>query len=86
MNATYLRIDLVRQLRDGMYISFVIALPVVMYILFGTAFGAGGDLVGRGDTRFYVMSAMAAYGASIGATAMSAGPTGSSTSVSRRFN
>ena len=72
MNATYLRIDLVRQLRDGMYISFVIALPVVMYILFGTAFGAGGDLVGRGDTRFYVMSAMAAYGASIGATAIAA--------------
>ena len=72
MNATYLRIDLVRQLRDGMYISFVIALPVLMYILFGTAFGAGGDVLGRGDTRFYVMSAMAAYGASIGATAIAA--------------
>ncbi len=72
MNATYLRIDLVRQLRDGMYISFVIALPVLMYVLFGTAFGASGDAVGRGDTRFYVMSAMAAYGASIGATAIAA--------------
>ncbi|HEY0119936.1 MAG TPA: ABC transporter permease [Cellulomonas sp.] len=72
MNATYLRIDLVRQLRDGMYISFVVALPVLMYILFGTAFGASGDAVGRGDTRFYVMTAMAAYGASIGATAIAA--------------
>ncbi len=72
MNVTYLRIDLVRQLRDGMYISFVIALPVVMYLLFGTAFGASADVVGRGDTRFYVMSAMAAYGASVGATSIAA--------------
>lgn len=72
MNPTYLRIDLVRQLRDGMYISFVIGLPVVMYVLFGTAFGAGSEAVGRGDTRFYVMTAMAAYGASIGATAIAA--------------
>ena len=72
MNATYLRIDLVRQLRDGMYISFVIALPVVMYLLFGTAFGASADVVGRGDTRLYVMSAMAAYGASVGATSIAA--------------
>ena len=72
MNATYLRIDLVRQLRDGMYIGFVIVLPVVMYLLFGTAFGASADAVGRGDTRFYVMTAMAAYGASIGATAIAA--------------
>jgi ABC-2 type transport system permease protein len=72
VNATYLRIDLVRQLRDGMYISFVVALPVVMYLLFGTAFGANADVVGRGDTRFYVMSAMAAYGASVGATSIAA--------------
>jgi ABC-2 type transport system permease protein len=72
VNPTYLRIDLIRQLRDGMYISFVIGLPVVMYILFGTAFGASSDVVGRGDTRFYVMTAMAAYGASIGATAIAA--------------
>lgn len=72
MNATYLRIDLVRQLRDGMYISFVVALPVVMYVLFGTAFGAGADAVGRGDTRFYVMTAMAAYGASTAATSIAA--------------
>ena len=72
MNLTYLRIDLGRQLRDTMYVSFVVALPVVMYLLFGTAFGASGDVVGRGDSRFYVMSAMACYGAAIGATAIAA--------------
>ncbi len=72
MNLTYLRIDLVRQLREGMSIGFVIILPVVMYLLFGTTLGASGDIVGRGDSRFYVMSAMAAYGASVGATSIAA--------------
>jgi len=71
MNATYLRIDLLRQLRDVANIVFVVALPVFMYVLFGSTFGAGGELAGRGDVRFAVMTAMAAYGAAVATTAIS---------------
>lgn len=70
MNATYLRIDLVRQLRDVMNVAFAIGLPVVMYIVFGSTFASGDDSVGHGNARFYVLCAMAAYGASVATTAI----------------
>jgi ABC-2 type transport system permease protein len=70
VNATYLRIDLVRQLRDVMNIAFAIGLPVVMYIVFGSTFASGDDAVGHGNARFYVLSAMAAYGACVAATSV----------------
>ncbi len=71
MNATYLRIDLVRQLRDVMNVAFAVGLPVVMYIVFGSTFAAGDEAVGHGNARFYVLCAMAAYGASVAATSIS---------------
>lgn len=70
MNATYLRIDLVRQLRDVMNIAFAIGLPVVMYIVFGSTFASGDDPVGHGNARFYVLCAMAAYGACVATTSI----------------
>lgn len=71
MNGTYLRIDLRRQVRDVGNIVFVLALPVFMYVLFGNTFGAGGERIGRGDVRFVIMTAMAAYGASVATTSIS---------------
>ena len=68
MNATFLRIDLVRQLREVTTVGFTIGLPVVMYIVFGSTFASGDAPVGHGNARFYVLSAMAAYGASVATT------------------
>lgn len=70
MNATYLRIDLVRNLRDVMNIAFVIGLPVVMYVVFGSTFASGDDPVGRGNARFYMLCAMAAYAGSVATTSI----------------
>ncbi len=70
MNATYLRIDLIRQMRDVMNVVFSIGLPVVMYLVFGSTFAAGDDPVGAGNARFYVLCAMAAYGATVASTAL----------------
>lgn len=36
MSLTYFRIDLVRQLRDVGNMFFVIGLPVIMYLVFGS--------------------------------------------------
>ncbi|WP_425956972.1 ABC transporter permease [Xylanimonas sp. McL0601] len=71
MNATYLRIDLQRQLRDVANIVFVIGLPVAMYIIFGSTFGSGGEQAGYANVKFYVMTSMAVYGASVATTAIS---------------
>ncbi|GAB2466293.1 ABC transporter permease [Xylanimonas ulmi] len=70
MNLTYLRIDLQRQLRDVANIAFVIGLPVAMYLIFGTTFGAGDESAGHATVRFYVMASMAVYGASVATTAV----------------
>lgn len=70
MNLTYLRIDLARQLRDVGNIAFVVGLPVAMYIIFGSTFASGGEGVGNGNVRFYVMTSMAVYGASVATTAV----------------
>ncbi len=70
MNWTFLRIDLVRNLRDVANVAFVIGLPVVMLVIFGGTLGAGDDLVGRGNMQFYIMCAMAAYAGSVATTAV----------------
>ncbi|QAY71231.1 ABC transporter permease [Xylanimonas protaetiae] len=70
MNLTYLRIDLVRQLRDVANLAFVIGLPVVMYVIFGSTFGDGGEMARNGNVQFYVMTSMAIYGASVATTSI----------------
>lgn len=71
MNLTYLRIDLVRNLRDVGNMFFVVGLPVLMYVIFGSTFGAGGESAGNANVRFYVMVSMAVYGAAVATTAIS---------------
>ncbi|ACZ30924.1 ABC-2 type transporter [Xylanimonas cellulosilytica DSM 15894] len=71
MNLTYLRIDLTRQMRDVANLAFVIGLPVLMYLIFGSTFGDGGEMVRHGNVQFYVMTSMAVYGASVATTSIS---------------
>ncbi|MGP5395362.1 ABC transporter permease [Arthrobacter rhombi] len=70
MNATFIRIDLTRQLRDVMNLMFVLILPALMYVIFGLSFGYGDQASGHGNVKFYIMASMAAYGASVAATAV----------------
>jgi ABC-2 type transport system permease protein len=70
MNITYLAIDLKRQLRNVLTIIFAIGLPVALYLVFGSTFGAGGERAGAGNVKFYVMLSMAAYGATVATTSL----------------
>lgn len=69
MNPTYFRIDLTRQLRDATNLMFVLALPVAMYLLFGTQSGAD-ESAGNGNVAFYVLGSLAYYGAATGMVAV----------------
>ncbi|MEV4461513.1 ABC transporter permease [Microbispora sp. NPDC049633] len=60
----YVRLELIRTMRDGGYVIFGIAMPVVMYLLFTNLGLAPGD---RHDAAIYTMVGMAAYGALGGA-------------------
>ncbi len=71
MNLTYLRIDLVRQVRDVGNLAFIIGLPVVIYLVFGSGATHSEEMVGRGNIQFYVMVSMAVYGASVATTSIS---------------
>jgi ABC-2 type transporter. len=68
MNATFVRIDLTRQLRDVMNLMFVLVLPTLMYVIFGLSFSYANESAGNGNVKFYIMASMAAYGASVAAT------------------
>ncbi|MBX6381383.1 MAG: ABC transporter permease [Microbispora sp.] len=56
----YVRLELIRTMRDGGYVIFGIVMPVVMYLLFTNLGLAPGD---RHDAAIYTMVSMAAYGA-----------------------
>lgn len=68
MNLTYILIDLKRQLRDIGNITFIVLMPVVMYLIFGTSMAGSEAMAGNGNIRFYVMASMACYGAALAAT------------------
>lgn len=62
LSATYLRIELTRQLRDGFTLAFTLALPAFMYLIFGAGADWGSTRIGEGNVAFSVMVSMAAYG------------------------
>jgi ABC-2 type transport system permease protein len=70
VNLTYLRIDLVRHVRD-VNLALIIGLPVVIYLIFGSGAAHSEEMVGRGNIQFYVMVSMAVYGASVATTSIS---------------
>lgn len=72
MNATYIRIDLLRQLRAVPTMIFTIGLPSLMYLVFGAG-SYGSVTAGRGNVAFYVMASMATYGAVTAAVDVAAG-------------
>lgn len=71
MNPTYIGIELTRQARDWGNLMFVIALPVAMYLLFGTQTDAATQPAGHGNVAFYVLVSMAFYGAALATTSIS---------------
>lgn len=71
MNPTYIAIDLKRQFRDISNIMFTFAMPALMYVIFGATSGVGDYPAGHANVKFYIMSSMAAYGATTAAVAMS---------------
>jgi ABC-2 type transport system permease protein len=71
VNLTYLRIDLVRQVRDVGNLAFIIGLPVVTYLVFGSGAAHSEEMVWRGNVQFYVMVSMAVYGAPVATTSIS---------------
>lgn len=68
MNATYLRLEILRVLRQPQTAVFTIGLPVVLFLVFSSLFSGG--LGGIGSDA-YTMQSMAAYG-SLGACLFSA--------------
>ncbi|MGX1695559.1 ABC transporter permease [Microbacterium keratanolyticum] len=65
ISATMLRIEGVRQLRNPYTLAFTLAMPVVMYMLFGASAAYASRSAGHGNVSFYVMVSMAAYGTAV---------------------
>nr|NLD41771.1 ABC transporter permease [Actinomycetales bacterium] len=63
MNTTYLRLELLRVLREPVSLFFIVALPAFMYVIFGASMQWGAIEIGNGNVSMYTMIAMAAYGA-----------------------
>lgn len=58
----YLRMELIRQLHNPFTLAFTLALPALMYIIFGASQDYGTMSAGHGNVAFSVMVSMAAYG------------------------
>ncbi|WP_259363156.1 ABC transporter permease [Microbacterium esteraromaticum] len=65
ISMTMLQIEALRQLRNPYTLAFTLAMPVVMYLLFGAGPGYADLSVGHGNASFYVMASMAAYGTAV---------------------
>lgn len=63
MNATMIRIELLRIIRDPITMFFTTVLPAFLYYIFGASMNYGHYKYGAGNVSFYVMAGMAAYGA-----------------------
>src|SRR5690349_14485944 len=69
-NATLMRIELKRMLRNRRTIIFTLIFPAAMFLAFGGSSGSD-DRVGSGNVSAYIMVSMALYGAAL--TAASGG-------------
>jgi ABC-2 type transport system permease protein len=57
--------------RDVGNLAFIIGLPVVIYLVFGSGAAHSEEIVGRGNIQFYMMVSMTVYGASVATTSIS---------------
>lgn len=62
MNLHYLFIDIKRQLRNVSNTVFIIGIPLLMYLIFGSTQGASEEMAFHANVAFYVMVSMAIYG------------------------
>lgn len=65
VSMTMLNIEALRQLRNPYTLAFTLAMPVVMYLLFGANAAYADMSAGHGNVSFYVMTSMAAYGTAV---------------------
>ena len=63
MIAYYLRLELLRMLRDARYLALAVGAPIGFYLLFATLFGGKPVPSGQLDGSIEIMVAMGAYGA-----------------------
>ncbi len=59
---SYVKIEVLRILRNKRYVIFVVAFPVVFYLLFANLYGSEVDAVSGLRADVYLMVSMAAYG------------------------
>jgi ABC-2 type transport system permease protein len=78
LNATLMRLELRRLLRNRRTVIFTLVMPVVFFLIFGLNAQYGNETVGRGNVSAYIMISMAVYGAMIATTS-----TGASVSLER---
>lgn len=64
-NATLLRLELRRLLRNRRTVVFTLVMPVVFFLIFGLGQGYPDESAGRGNVTAYIMISMALYGAMI---------------------
>jgi ABC-2 type transport system permease protein len=67
-NATLLRLELRRMLRNRRTVIFSVVLPVVFYLLFGTGQKYSNLSAGHGNVAAHIMISMALYGAMLSTT------------------
>lgn len=70
ISATYLGIELRRQARNFFTLAFVLAMPVVMYLLFGASADYASVTAMHGNVAYTVMTSMAAYGTATAMTSL----------------
>lgn len=69
---TYVATDIRRVMRNRRAMIFSVALPTLMYVIFGSTQGYSKDMIGHANVAAYVMVHMAVYGAILVTTTNSA--------------
>jgi ABC-2 type transport system permease protein len=67
-NATLVRLELRRMLRNRRTVVFSVVMPVVFFLLFGTGKSYSDDSAGHGNVAAFIMVSMALYGAMLSTT------------------
>jgi ABC-2 type transport system permease protein len=67
-NATLVRLELRRMLRNRRTVIFSVVMPVVFFLLFGTGKSYSDESAGHGNVAAFVMVSMALYGAMLSTT------------------
>lgn len=66
----FLRVEILRQLRNPYTLVFTLLMPVAMYLLFGASMGFGEQSAGHANTAFTIMVSLGAFGAATAMTSL----------------